>query len=141
MTSCFGKKSLNGQDDNSHLFESGCENPGTTSTFRVGNKTGTNEWAMSYACNGGGFRQIALSEDLGEAFGEARTERFHHSDPIPTNGMDDHYTNIQYRDTGGTWHQWPSSFCQDDGGSAATNFHVNTISAHEYYTGDGSGPC
>ena len=55
--------------------------------------------------------------------------------------MDDHYTDIQYRDSAGNWQQWPHSWCEDNGGSVLANFQVNTTSPHEYYTADGSGDC
>jgi hypothetical protein len=110
---------------------------GTTTTFRVGNKDGTNKWAMSYACNGGGFTQIALSDNLGFATGDPRGETTHHSSPIPANGLDDHFTNLQWRGGLGNWNLWGGVMCQDP----QAGFHINVVTGHEYLVGDGSGPC
>jgi hypothetical protein len=133
----FWEVSFNGQGASAHLFDSGCENVGTTSTFRVGNKSGTTQWAMSYACNGGGFTQIALSQALGESTGDSRGEVTHHSSPIPTNGLDDHFTNLQWRNASAVWNLWGGVTCQDP----QAGFHVNVISGHEFAVGDGSGFC
>jgi uncharacterized membrane protein len=62
---------------------------------------------------------------------------FHHSNPIPTNGLDDHFSNLQYRDANANWNLWGGVVCQD----AQAGFMVNRISGHEYTSGDGTGYC
>jgi hypothetical protein len=94
---------------------------------------------MSYACDGGVFTQIAVSQSLGETTGDPRGETTHHSDPVPTNGLDDHFQNLQWRDSSDNWNLWGGVGCDNDGG--LSNFWVDVASGHEYYTKDGSGFC
>jgi hypothetical protein len=133
----FWETSFNSNNSGIHAFTSGCATPGTTTTFRVGNKSGTQEWAMSYACNGGGFTQIKLSGNLGANNGDARGEMTHHSNPVPQNGLDDHFTELKYRDNAANWNYWGGVIC-DQPGAIPNGFKVNVINGHEYYTGDGS---
>jgi hypothetical protein len=133
----FWETSFNTQNSNAQLFTSGCADVGDTTTFRVGNKSGTNQWAMSYACNGGGFTQIQLSGNLGESNGDARGEVTHHSNPIPTNGIDDHLSELQWRNASADWNYWGGIVCQDP----QAGFHINRINSHEYQEGDGTGIC
>lgn len=136
----FWEVSFNGQGDTAHIFSSGCAGPpGKVSTFRVGQKGSTTQWAMSYACDGGAFTQIALSQSLGHGAGDPRGETTHHSNPVPTNGLDDHFQNLQWRDSSDAWNLWGGVGCDDDGGLA--NFWADVVSGHEYYTKDGSGFC
>jgi hypothetical protein len=136
----FWETRINGHGSGSNLFSSGCATPGTTTTFRVGLKSGTTQWAMSYACNGGGFTQIKLSGIMGEAFGDPRAEKFTHSNPVPTNQMDERYTNLKYR-SGATFVGWGDVTCQDPGSSLLNNFHMTILSGDSYTIGDGSGYC
>jgi hypothetical protein len=133
----FWETSFNFSSSGIHAFTSACATPGTVTTFRVGNKSGTNQWAMSYACNGGGFTQIQLSGNLGDNAGDARGETTHHSSPVPANGLDDHFVELKYRDSSASWNYWGGVQC-DSPGSIPAGFKVNVVNNHEYYTGDGS---
>jgi hypothetical protein len=138
----FWEYEVNGANSGAHIFSSGCASPGTTVTFRVGLKSGTTQWAMSYACHGGGFTQAQLSPALGENFGDARGEITTHTiNPTPGNSLDESYSSLKYRNQSDSWVGWGAVGCQ----SIMVNptlFNMHVGSSTAYTTGDfSSGQC